>query len=51
MKWPKLIQKMYKAIIERDEDKEKELYFKAMKKNFKDKKEEKKITAKKTIIK
>lgn len=50
MKWQELIQKMYAAIRSGDADSERKLWFKAMKKNFKDRTKGKKNSASKTII-
>jgi len=44
MKWPKLLRKMYDAILEKDIAKEKELYEKALKKNLKANLKNKKTT-------
>ena len=44
MKWPKLLRKMYDAILTHDAAKEKELYVKALKKNVKANLKHKKTT-------
>lgn len=44
MKWPKLLKKMYQAILQHDTEKEKELYEKALKKNIKANLKDKKTT-------
>lgn len=44
MKWPKLLRKMYQAILTHDTAKEKELFEKALKKNVKANLKDKKTT-------
>ena len=44
MKWPKLLKKLYNAILEHDAVKEKKLYNKALKKNVKAHEKHKKTT-------
>jgi len=44
MKWPKLLKKMYQAILSHDIKKEKELFEKALKKNIKANLKDKKTT-------
>ena len=44
MKWPKLLRKMYDAILSHDTKKEKELFEKALKKNIKANLKDKKTT-------
>lgn len=43
MKWPKLLNEMYRACLEHDTIKEKELFVKALKKNIKARNKNKKI--------
>jgi dihydrodipicolinate synthase/N-acetylneuraminate lyase len=50
MKWPKLLRKMYDAILEKDIAKEKELYEKALKKNLKANLKNKKTTVTQVIV-
>ena len=50
MKWPKLLKKLYNAILEHDIVKEKKLYNKALKKNVKANKKHLKTTVPQVTI-
>lgn len=50
MKWPKLLKKLYQAILDKDKEKEKELYEKALQKNIKAHAKDKKTSVTQVIV-